>query len=150
MKNKKLKLHNILIKLLIYFVSIFAILTLVFIIVSGLSGGSYLGSYFSWEIISISSLVLTVIYYFILKINRITSTLQILLVYFTFSLVTYLVCFLLRIFSLHGKENLIFFLIAVGITFVVFGILLIVLLYKQRKETNKLNKYLNKFKERDR
>ena len=150
MKKRKIKLHNILIKLLIYFVSIFSILSIVFICASGLSGNSYLGSYFSWQIITFSSLLLTVIYYFILKINRITSTLQILLIYFSFILITYLVCFLLRVFSFHGRQNLIFFLISVGITVFVFGVLLLILLYKQRKETKKLNKYLNKFKERDR
>lgn len=149
MKRKKVKILNILTKLLLYFVSIFSVLSIVCIITSSMTGQSFLGSYFTWQIIAIASILLTVVYYLILKINKISSFLQILSIYFIFAFVTYLVCFLLRVFSIHTKQNLFFFLISVGITLVVFVILVVILLLKQRKENRKLNKYLDKFKERE-
>ena len=149
MKKHRIKIRNVLTKLLIYFVSIFSLLSLVFIIISGLIGNSFLGSHFTWTLILIASALLTVYYYFLLKLNKITPALQIVLVYFTFALVTYIICFLLRIFNLHSERNRVFFIIAVCITIFVFVILLLKLTFNQIRETRKLNKYLNKFKERD-
>lgn len=147
MKNKRiLKLRNALIKILIHFTTIFSMLTVAFIGISSLIGGVDFGNIIIWLMIFIISLIEAIVLFFIFKIDKMTLFIQITVVYFTFTVFLYILGYLLRIFNMNDIK---FVLITLGMVFVGYIIISLIILFKNKKENDRLNKELRKFKERD-
>ena len=151
-KNKKaLAFRNILIQLLIHFAITFSMLVVISTIASVIVGNSSMGSIFGWQLILIVSILFSVIFYFVFKINKITIFGQTTIIYILINIAAYLVCFFIvpGLFNFQTKQNVNFFLCSVGMS--IFGYIIIasILLIKNRKENDKLNKYLNNYKERE-
>ncbi len=147
MKNKRmLKLRNALIKILIHFTTIFSMLTVAFIGISSLIGGVDFGNIIIWLMIFIISLIEAIVLFFIFKIDKMTLFIQITVVYFTFTLFLYLLGYLLRIFNTYDIK---FVLITFGMVFVGYIFISLIILFKNKRENDRLNKELKKFKERD-
>lgn len=147
MKNKKiLKLRNALIKLLIHFTTVFSMLTVLFIGISSLIGGIEFSNIIIWILILAISLIESVVFYFIFKIDRMSLFVQITIVYFIFTLFLYILGYLLRIFN---RSDIKFVLITFGMVLVGYIVISLILLFKNKRENDRLNKELKKFKERD-
>lgn len=147
MKNKKiLKLRNALIKLIIHFTTVFSMLTVLFIGISSLIGGIEFSNIIIWILILAISLIESVVFYFIFKIDRMSLFVQITIVYFIFTLFLYILGYLLRIFN---RSDIKFVLITFGMVLVGYIVISLILLFKNKRENDRLNKELKKFKERD-
>ena len=91
MKNKKiLKIRNILIKLLVHFTTVFTMLVVAFIGLSSMIGGVELNNLIPWGLIILVSIIESVIFYFVFKLNKISILTQVTLVYFTFIFFLYI------------------------------------------------------------
>lgn len=146
MKNKKiLNIRNILVKLLVNFAVIFSMLSVMDLVVSSLVGNTT-GNLFVWIMIILFSVILSVILYFIFKINRISILGQIAITYAVVTFSAYIHGYIIRIFTLHDLK---YFIIAIVISVIGFIVLSTVLLLKNKKEDERLNRYLESFKERD-
>lgn len=147
MKNKKiLKLRNALIKLLIHFTTVFSMLTVLFIGISSLIGGIEFSNIIIWILIVAISLIESIVFYFIFKIDRMSLFVQITVIYFIFTLFLYILGYLLRIFN---RNDIKFVLITFGMVLVGYIVISLILLFKNKRENDRLNKELKKFKERD-
>lgn len=147
-KKKTNKFRNILAKLMGYFTVIFTMFIAIYLIIS-LLGGDYSFSLLSILYIFISSIVLTAIFYFFLKIDKIKIITQIVSVYSLFVIFSYAVCFLLGLFSFSNTNEIFFFFISLAICLVGLFVLSCILMYKRHRETQSLNAELKQFKERD-
>lgn len=145
-KKKNIKLRNALIKILIHFTTIFTMLTVAFIGISSLIGGVDFGNIIIWILIIAISLLEAIVFYFVFKIDRMSVFVQISVVYSIFIFFLYLLGFLLRIFN---RSDLKFVLITLGMVVVGYIVISLILLFKNKRESDRLNKDLKKFKERD-
>lgn len=145
MKEKKLiALRNVITKLVINFAITFSMFALLDIIVASIISSGF-GGFFSWIIIIICSLVLSVILYFIFKINKISLLGQIVISYTIVMIGVYLQGYIIRLFTFYDLR---FFIICFIISLVGLLILSTILLLKNKKEDDDLNRYLNDYKER--
>ncbi len=146
MKNRKiLNFRNVLVKLLVNFAIIFSMLSVMDIVVGSLVGNR-MGNLFIWGMVIIFSVVISVIMYFIFRINKISILGQITITYGIVTIGAYLQGYIIRLFSIHDLK---YFIISLVISVVGFLILSTILLIKNRKENDELNQYLEDFKERD-
>lgn len=145
-KKTNLKIRNTLIKLLVHFTTVFSMLSVAFIGLSSAIGGVELNNLIPWGLIVLASIVESIIFYFIFKLNKITIIGQVTLVYFTFIFFLYLLGYIFKIFN---KKDVPFFITTVVMVLVGYGIISLILLLKNKRETDKLNQELNRFKERD-
>ena len=151
-KNKKINnIKNIFLQILIHFAIIFSVLALISVISGAIVGSNAIGSFFAWMIILLVSIILSIIFYFIFKINRISLFIQITIVYFLISIASYFVCFyvVLGLFNFTESKNIIFFVCSLGITLLGYGIIALIILLKSKRENDSLNESLASFKERD-
>ena len=101
MKEKKLiALRNVITKLVINFAIIFSMFALLDIIVASIISSGF-GGFFSWIIIIICSLVLSVILYFVFKINKISLLGQIVISYTIVMIGVYLQGYIIRLFTFY-------------------------------------------------
>ncbi len=147
MKNKKvLKIRNILIKLLVHFTTVFTMLAVAFIGLSSMIGGVELNNLIPWSLIILVSIIESIIFYYVFKLNKISILTQVTLVYFTFIIFLYILGYIFKIFN---KNDIPFVLLTAVMVLVGYGIISFILLIKNKRETDKLNQELSKFKERD-
>lgn len=152
MENKKFQtIKNIILQILIHFAIIFSILALISTISGAIVGSNAIGGIFQLSLILLVSLVLSVGFYFIFKINRISLFVQITIVYLLISFAAYFVCFYVipGLFNFNNPENILFFFSSLAITLSGYGIIALIILLKSKKENDSLNKSLNEFKGRD-
>ena len=152
MKNKKFQtIKNIILQILIHFAIIFSILALISTISGAIVGSNAIGGIFQLSLILLVSLVLSIGFYFIFKINRISLFAQITIVYLLISFAAYFVCFYVipGLFNFNNPENILFFFSSLAITLSGYGIIALIILLKSKKENDSLNKSLNEFKGRD-
>lgn len=149
--NKKIKVRNIILQVLIHFAIIFSMLALIVTFCGAIVGSNAMGSLFAWILILVTSIVLAVVFYFIFKINRISLFLQITIVYLLIAFSVYLVCFYVMpgLFNFSNQQNVLFFLSSLAITLSGYGIIAVIILLKTKRENDNLNKSLESFKERD-
>lgn len=146
MKNKKLLVfRNFIVKILVNFTVIFSMLAAFDIVVSSLLGNKT-GNFYMWIMIVLFAIIISVILYFIFKINKISILAQIVITYAVVSIGTYVQGYVVRIFSIHDLK---FLLISISISLLGLLILAAILLVKNKNENDRLNKYLENFKERD-
>lgn len=146
MKNKKLLVfRNFIVKILVNFTVIFSMLAVFDIVVSSLLGNKT-GNFYMWIMIVLFAIIISVILYFIFKINKISILAQIVITYSVVSIGTYVQGYVVRIFSIHDLK---FLLISISISLLGLLILAAILLVKNKNENDRLNKYLENFKERD-
>ncbi len=146
MKNKKLLVfRNFIVKILVNFTVIFSMLAAFDIVVSSLLGNKT-GNFYMWIMIVLFAIIISVILYFIFKINKISILAQIVITYSVVSIGTYVQGYVVRIFSIHDLK---FLLISISISLLGLLILATILLVKNKNENDRLNKYLENFKERD-
>ncbi|MGM9899180.1 MAG: hypothetical protein ACI32E_01215 [Bacilli bacterium] len=146
MKNKKLLVfRNFIVKILVNFTVIFSMLAAFDIVVSSLLGNKT-GNFYMWIMIVLFAIIISVILYFIFKINKISILAQIVITYSVVSIGTYVQGYVVRIFSIHDLK---FLLISISISLLGLLILAAILLVKNKNENDRLNKYLENFKERD-
>lgn len=146
MKNKKLLVfRNFIVKILVNFTVIFSMLAAFDIVVSSLLGNKT-GNFYMWIMIVLFAIIISVILYFIFKINKISILAQIVITYSVVSIGTYVQGYVVRIFSIHDLK---FLLISISISLLGLLILVAILLVKNKNENDRLNKYLENFKERD-
>lgn len=146
MKNKKLlAFRNVLMKLLVHFSIIFSMFSIMDIMIGSIIGNS-ISSLLMWGVILLFSAVISIIMYFIFKINKISIFAQITIAYVIIAFGSYLQGYLIRIFSFHDKM---FLLISLGISLLGFLVLTTILLIKNKNENDNLNRELEEFKERD-
>lgn len=147
MKNKKiLKIRNILIKLLVHFTTVFTMLVVAFIGLSSMIGGVELNNLIPWGLIILVSIIESVIFYFVFKLNKISILTQVTLVYFTFIFFFYILGYIFKIFN---KNDIPFVILTFVMVLIGYGFISFILLIKNKRETDKLNQELSKFKERD-
>ncbi len=147
MKNKKiLKIRNILIKLLVHFTTVFTMLVVAFIGLSSMIGGVELNNLIPWGFIILVSIIESVIFYFVFKLNKISILTQVTLVYFTFIFFLYILGYIFKIFN---KNDIPFVILTFVMVLIGYGFISFILLIKNKRETDKLNQELSKFKERD-
>lgn len=147
MKNKKiLKIRNILIKLLVHFTTVFTMLVVAFIGLSSMIGGVELNNLIPWGFIILVSIIESVIFYFVFKLNKISILTQVTLVYFTFIFFFYILGYIFKIFN---KNDIPFVILTFVMVLIGYGFISFILLIKNKRETDKLNQELSKFKERD-
>lgn len=147
MKNKKiLKIRNILIKLLVHFTTVFTMLVVAFIGLSSMIGGVELNNLIPWGLIILVSIIESVIFYFVFKLNKISILTQVTLVYFTFIIFLYILGYIFKIFN---KNDIPFIILTFVMVLIGYGFISFILLIKNKRETDKLNQELSKFKERD-
>lgn len=147
MQNKKtIKLRNALIKILIHFTTVFSMLTVAFIGISSLIGGIDFSNIIIWILIIAISLLEAITFYFVFKIDKMSLFVQITVVYSIFVFFLYLLGFLLRIFH---RNDIKFVLITLGMVLVGYIVISLILLFKNKRENDRLNHELKKFKERD-
>lgn len=147
MKNKKiLKIRNILIKLLVHFTTVFTMLVVAFIGLSSMIGGVELNNLIPWGLIILVSIIQSVIFYFVFKLNKISILTQVTLVYFTFIFFLYILGYIFKIFN---KNDIPFVILTFVMVLIGYGFISFILLIKNKRETDKLNQELSKFKERD-
>ncbi len=147
MKNKKiLKIRNILIKLLVHFTTVFTMLVVAFIGLSSMIGGVELNNLIPWGLIILVSIIESVIFYFVFKLNKISILTQVTLVYFTFIFFLYILGYIFKIFN---KNDIPFVILTFVMVLIGYGFISFILLIKNKRETDKLNQELSKFKERD-
>ena len=147
MKDKKiLKIRNVLIKLLVHFTTVFSMLAVAFIGLSSMIGGVELSNLIPWILIVLISIIESIIFYFVFKLNKISVLTQVTLVYFTFIIFLY---FLGYVFKIFNKKDIPFVVITLIIVLIGYGLISLILIIKNKRETDRLNKELNKFKERD-
>lgn len=152
MKNKKFQtIKNVILQILIHFAIIFSILALISTISGAIVGSNAIGGIFQLSLILLVSLVLSIGFYFIFKINRISLFVQITIVYLLISFAAYFVCFYVipGLFNFNNPENILFFFSSLAITLSGYGIIALIILLKSKKENDSLNKSLNEFKGRD-
>ena len=146
MKSKKLLVfRNFIVKILVNFTVIFSMLAAFDIVVSSLLGNKT-GNFYMWIMIVLFAIIISVILYFIFKINKISILAQIVITYAVVSIGTYVQGYVVRIFSIHDLK---FLLISISISLLGLLILAAILLVKNKNENDRLNKYLENFKERD-
>ena len=126
-------------------------LALISTISGAIVGSNAIGGIFQLSLILLVSLVLSIVFYFIFKINRISLFAQITIVYMIIAIASYLVCFYVipGLFNFNNPENVIFFLSSLAITLSGYGIIALIILLKSKKENDNLNKSLNEFKGRE-
>ena len=147
MKNKKiLKIRNILIKLLVHFTTVFTMLVVAFIGLSSMIGGVELNNLIPWGLIILVSIIESVIFYFVFKLNKISILTQVTLVYFTFIFFLYILGYIFKIFN---KNDIPFVILTFVMVLIGYGFISFILLIKNKRETDKLNNEISKFKERD-
>lgn len=147
MKNKKiLKIRNVLIKLLVHFTTVFTMLAVAFIGLSSMIGGVELNNLIPWGLIILVSIIESVIFYFVFKLNKISILTQVTLVYFTFIIFLYILGYIFKIFN---KNDIPFVILTIVMVLIGYGFISFILLIKNKRETDKLNQELSKFKERD-
>ncbi|MDY3898980.1 MAG: hypothetical protein SOZ32_02025 [Bacilli bacterium] len=147
MKNKKiLKIRNVLIKLLVHFTTVFTMLVVAFIGLSSMIGGVELNNLIPWGFIILVSIIESVIFYFVFKLNKISILTQVTLVYFTFIFFLYILGYIFKIFN---KNDIPFVILTFVMVLIGYGFISFILLIKNKRETDKLNQELSKFKERD-
>lgn len=147
MKNKKiLKIRNILVKLLVHFTTVFTMLAVAFIGLSSMIGGVELNNLIPWGLIILVSIIESVIFYFVFKLNKISILTQVTLVYFTFIIFLYILGYIFKIFN---KNDIPFVILTIVMVLIGYGFISFILLIKNKRETDKLNQELSKFKERD-
>ena len=101
MKNKKLLVfRNFIVKILVNFTVIFSMLAAFDIVVSSLLGNKT-GNFYMWIMIVLFAIIISVILYFIFKINKISILAQIVITYSVVSIGTYVQGYVVRIFSIH-------------------------------------------------
>lgn len=146
MKNKKiLVFRNFIVKILVNFTVIFSMLAAFDIVVSSLLGNKT-GNFFMWIMIVLFAFIISVILYFIFRLNKISILTQIVITYSVVTIGTYVQGYIVRIFSIHDLK---FLLISISISLLGLLILAAILLLKNKKENDRLNQYLENFKERD-
>lgn len=151
-KNKKaLTFRNVIIQLLIHFAITFSMLAIIGTVTGVIVGSSNIGGIFAWQLMFAVSIVFSVIFFFVFKINKITIFGQTTIIYVLFNIVVYLVCFsiLPGLFNFRNPENVNFFLCSIAMSIFGYIIIATILLIKNKKENDNLNKYLDNFKERD-
>lgn len=146
-KKKKMTIfRNLLTKFLVNFAIIFSILSIFYITVGAIIGVGNFSSVIVWGVITLFSVLLSVIFYFLFKMNQITIFLQIVLVYVIFTIAVYTLGYILRLFTIHDIP---FFIVSIVISFIGLIILSLILMFKNHRETEDLNKKLKDYKERD-
>jgi len=138
--------RNVISKLIMHFAIVFSMFAIIDIFVGSLIGNG-VGGIFNWMILLIFSIVLSVVLYFIFKLNKISLLFQIIFAYLVIMIGVYAQGYMIRLFTFYDVR---FFIICFLISLVGLFILSLVLLLKNKKENDNLNKYLNNFKERDR
>lgn len=146
MKNKIIIIiRNTVLKFLVYFAIVFSVFALIDIFV-GFVIGSGVGGFFNWLILLGCSFILSIVLFFLFKINQISFLMQILLAYTIILIGVYLQGYVIRLFSLYDIR---FFIICLVISILGLFLLSLILLLKNKRENDDLNKYLNQFKERE-
>ena len=150
--NKKLNsFKKIVLQILIHFTIIFSMLAIISTISGAIVGSNTTGGFFGLTLILLVSLILSIVFYFIFKINKISLFLQITIVYILLAFVTYFINFytIPGLFNFSSSENVMFFLSSIAITLIGYGIIAMIILLKTKRENDNLNKSLENFKERD-
>ena len=109
-------------------------------------GGVELNNLIPWGLIILVSIIESVIFYFVFKLNKISILTQVTLVYFTFIFFLYILGYIFKIFN---KNDIPFVILTFVMVLIGYGFISFILLIKNKRETDKLNQELSKFKERD-
>ena len=121
-------------------------LVVAFIGLSSMIGGVELNNLIPWGLIILVSIIESVIFYFVFKLNKISILTQVTLVYFTFIFFLYILGYIFKIFN---KNDIPFVILTFVMVLIGYGFISFILLIKNKRETDKLNQELSKFKERD-